>query len=136
MLSLKQCLKDILGAVQDLTARKNTYYTASATKANVPGTSFTLCSVALPKGLYLVLGNVEANTGSATDIIGSFLSYSGSGQYVARGNGRTTMDAGGGCQSWGILNVTGSSATAILTTYGYYSYSCNYIGRMAAIKLI
>ena len=136
MLSLKQCLKDLLGAVQDLTARKNTYYTASATKANVPGTSFTLCSVRLPKGLYLILGNVYADASNPPDPIGSFLSCSGAGRYVAKGNGRGTMNAGGGCQSWGILNVTGSSATAIITTYGYYSYSCNYTGRIAAIRLI
>jgi hypothetical protein len=91
MLSLKQCLKDILGAVQDMKERKNTYYTASATKANVPGATFTLCSMSLPKGLYLILGNVDANTSDPSNLIGSFPSSEGQAQYVAKGDGRTTI---------------------------------------------
>ena len=134
MLDIRQALRDIANFSNGVDANKNKYYIARQTVANTYGKIIPLCSVSIPAGEYLILGNVDANKDSSTTLA-AFLTSGAGSERVMIGDGRSVMNAGGGCQAWAIIKAT-SETTVTLQTYGYYSGSCNYNGRLCAIRLI
>lgn len=112
---------------------KNTHYHASVT--GITGTyrtSFTVCSLELPIGVYFLIGNVGASVDNSSTVMLAGLS----GATIITGQGRSMMGAGGGCQVWGLTEVTEGTQTVNLTTYRYYSGSVTYSGKLVAIRLI
>lgn len=138
MLSLRTCLKDVANAVKVLKGISNSYYRTSVSgKTGNYKTTFVLCSIEnLPKGIYLIFGNVVGNVDAASSLLNADFSTDSNGEILINAQGRSTLNAGGGCHAWGLLEVTGASGSITLRTYRYYSGSISYTGKLAAIKLI
>ena len=137
MLSLRKYLRDILEGIKILNAKSNKYYKESAQVSNKVNNSLTVCTLLLPKGTYLVFGNVSANVDAGVSSLLASAINSASGVNILMGaQGRSTMNAGGGCQSWALAEVTSEKGSVRLTTYGYYSGSWTYAGKLLAIRLI
>lgn len=134
MLDIRQALRDIANFSNRIDTNKNKYYIARNTVANTYGKAIILCSVSIPVGEYLILGNVDTNK-DVTTTLAAFLTSGTGSEQIMIGDGRSVMNAGGGCQAWAIIKAT-SETTVTLKTYGYYSGSCNFNGRLCAIKLI
>ena len=134
MLSLRPLLKNIMDAITSLNARANTYQLQTFSKANSKGASITLGSITLSKGKYLVLGNISASVDMGTSTIILTQLYDNT-VGATLGQGRSTGVGGGGCSAWALVDVA-TSKTVSLRTYGYYSGSCTYTGKICAIKLI
>lgn len=134
MLDVGQALRDIASFSNRIDTNKNKYYIARNTVANTYGKIISLCSVSVPVGEYLILGNVDTNK-DATTTLAAFITSGTGSERIMIGDGRSVMNAGGGCQAWAIIKAT-SETTVTLQTYGYYSGSCNFNGRLCAIKLI
>ena len=126
-------LKTVISIVS---SKKNIIHTATKTASNKLASSITVVTLTnLPAGEYLVLGNITASI-DVTNIIIANLQAVSKSTFTIKGTGRSTMVAGGGCNCWGLLNVTSNYGSVQLDTYGYYSGSCTYTGNILAIKLI
>lgn len=125
MLDVGQALRGIASFSNRIDTNKNKYYIARNTVANTYGKIISLCSVSVPVGEYLILGNVYTNKDATTTLAA----------FITSGTGSERIMLGGGCQAWAIIKAT-SETTVTLQTYGYYSGSCNFNGRLCAIKLI
>lgn len=123
-------LKNTINIIKDISNKY--YYISTSGKTGTYRTSFALCSLTLPVGVYLLIGNVGASVDSSTTAMLAGLS----GATIITGQGRSMMAAGGGCQVWGLTEVTEGTQTVNLTTYRYYSGSVTYSGKLIAIKLI
>lgn len=134
---LKNIIIAINNAKNQIKNIKNKYYYTS--KSGVTGTtstSFTVCSLNdIPEGTYLVLGFTAGSVGTTT-IMNAAIGMGENCTKIAGGDGRTTGQAGGGCHTWAIVEVSGGVGSLRLATYKYYSGTIGYSGNLAAIRLI
>ena len=134
-MKLVDILRRISSVLMTLQERKNSYYYKASTASNQYGKTLIVTTLSgLPKGIYLVLGSVGTSI-SASSIIVAVLSPLSNCKYLVRGNGRATMNSGGGCHTWSLVEVLEDGGTINLETYGYVNSSYTYDGKLLAIKL-
>ena len=122
--------------IQKMTGRQNQYYRVEKNVTATKGATFTVCTLeGLPKGVYLVLGGIAANV-NVDSILLSGISAGASTAQLIKGEGRSTMQAGGGATCWALMEVLSNGGSVSLVSYGYYSGAWTCYGQLAAIKLV
>lgn len=109
----------------------------SGTVAAVKNSDVQIATITLPANhKYLVLAHTQTSIGDANAIMSCAIKgISGtSNSTVGFRISRATMNSGGGCASWGVIN-TATSCIYGVYGYGYSSMEYNYIGDICAIQL-
>ena len=109
---------------------------ATGSKTVNAAQNYTLCSVTLqPNTRYIVLGNVDTDSGSNFQIMATFTATASVAVESMLAPARVTTGSGQGCTAFLSIKTFGSTCTVDLKSYGYYTTSHTERGRMIAIPL-
>lgn len=126
-------LKDIITAIKGIS---NRYYYAQGSASGTYRATLYPCKLEnLPKGVYLALGGTSASVGSS-QIMNASINAIENAEILVVQHARTTMNSGGGCAVWALVEITADGGAMAVNTYKYYDGTVNYTGRLVAIKLI
>lgn len=126
-------LKSIISTIKGIS---NRYYYAQGSVSGAYQATLYPCKLEnLPKGIYLALGGTSASVG-ASQIMNASINAVENAEMLIVQHARTTMNSGGGCVCWALVEITADGGAIAVNTYKYYNSTVNYTGRLAAIKLI
>ena len=126
-------LKSIIMALKSIS---NRYYYVQGTVSGAYHDTLYPCKLEnLPKGVYVVLGGTASGVGVSQIMNASINAVSNAEMLIVQ-HARTSMNSGGGCATWALVEITADGGSIAVNTYKYYNGSVNYTGRLLAIRLI
>lgn len=129
-LSIIKALKDIARTAKNLSSLDNKYFYNFLTVSSQYGKSFDVVSLTLPKGYaYLILAHTSCSISGSSILICTLKGVD------LDGHSRSTMNSGGGCTSFGLLEPKDSDTIVTVRTYGYQNTSYKITGKILAVRL-
>lgn len=129
-LSILKALKDVARTAKNLSSLDNKYFYKILTVSSQYGKSFDVVSLTLPKGYaYLILAHTTCNISGSSILICTLTGVD------LDGYSRSTMNSGGGCTSFGLLEPKDSDTIVTVRTYGYQNTSYKVTGKILAVRL-